>query len=375
MASPESVHDLKWMSFFSESNENNIHLITEKNSKKPISEKTINLLLEKHIYFSGEITPYSLLKPLSLLKSVRFIRKTCKEQNIDIVHAMFATPYAMWAYFSGRRFIITTRGSDVMKVLPDLKNSPNNKKYLLLLYFLFKKAFLKATVITSTSEGQVRKIKKLFGRNDVKIIRTGVDVESISDHLDKNNLPLPLQNLNYINSPRWIAPLYNSLTQARAILLLDDSIINNYTFVFFYRLETSDAYLKEFEAILQSKKQIKYIVLNNLPQRLSLACIKFASLNIMIPERDGTPNSALEAMAAKCPLIVGNFEYDEDLFTDTCIRLKENTAEALSDAITKALKDYPVHYIKNAFNKVSEFGNRPVEMDKIKVLYEKIINN
>jgi hypothetical protein len=373
MASPESVHDIKWMSFFSEDIHNKVYLITEKCGQRPLSEDIEKMLSEKNITLSGAITPYSLLKPIKLIRSVRFVRRICKEQNIDIVHAFFATPYAMWAYFTGKKYIITTRGSDVLHVLPGLKKQGLNKLYLLILYGIFKKAFKKATFITSTSYVQVEKIKQLFKLTNTEVIRTGVDVDIIDLKIDKSFLPLPLQQAAYINSPRWIGPLYNSKDQALAVLMLDEAIIEKYIFVFYTNINTTAVYLNKFEKILQRNKRIKYLIFSELPQQNILACIKFASLNIMIPDRDGTPNSALEAMAARSPLIMGNFAYDEDLFKDTCIRLKENTAEALSASIINTLNNYPAGLLENAFKRVSEYGNRPVEMNKVKMLYEKMM--
>jgi len=374
LGSPESVHDLKWISYFSANAENHVFLLTEDLSLKNLSSDISSFLKENNITLLGAIKPYSLLKPFSFIKSALKLRKICKKNSIDIVHALNATPFAMWAYFTGKKYIITTRGSDVLNVLPGLRNPEIRKFYLLILYLIFKKAFKNATVITSTSCQQVAKIQEMFNLAKVEVVRTGVDVDSISREIDKTNLPLQLQNCDYINSPRWIGALYNSKIQAQAILMLDDSIHKKYTFVFYTNLRTQTNYLREFEEILQTNEQIKYIIFNKLPQQNALPCIKFAALNIMIPERDGTPNSALEAMASRCPLIVGNFAYDEDLFTETCIRLHEHTPEALARMITEVLTNYPASLIENAFNRVSEFGNRPIEMNKINILYKKIIN-
>lgn len=374
LGTPESIHDLKWISFFSHNAENKVFLLTEDTLIQKRSSRISTFLNENHILLLGTIKPYSILKPLSVLRSIKKLRKICKEKNIDIVHALNAAPYAMWAYFTKTKYIITSRGTDVMETIPGLRQSGNKKLHLKILYIIFKRSFKKATFITSTSYKQVAKIKEMICLANVELVRTGVEVDIISKEIDKTNLPPQLQNCEYINSPRWIYGLYNSKTQARAILLLDDWILKKYTFVFYTKRDTPTDYLIEFEELLKKNIRIKYLIFEHLPQVNSLACIKFAALNIMIPDRDGTPNSALESMAARCPLIVGDFAYDDDLFTGTCMRLKENTPEALAESITKALTDYPAFYLEKAFQKVSEFGNRPLEMNKIKVLYKKMIN-
>jgi hypothetical protein len=90
----------------------------------------------------------------------------------------------------------------------------------------------------------------------------------------------------------------------------------------------------------------------------------------MTPKTDGTPNSALEAMAAKCPLILGSFKYDEDLFSDSfCHRLSSDSAKELTILIRESLNSYPKGIIDAAIENVSKFGNRPVEMGRIQNLY------
>jgi glycosyltransferase involved in cell wall biosynthesis len=98
--------------------------------------------------------------------------------------------------------------------------------------------------------------------------------------------------------------------------------------------------------------------------------LKKASLCIMTPLSDGTPNSALEAMSAKCPLIVSNLNYDLDLFGDSCFKLKTFDQEELTNLVERALMDYPSLLIDNAFKNVSLHGNREIEMGKLDTFYK-----
>jgi glycosyltransferase involved in cell wall biosynthesis len=327
---------------------------------------------QNNINTAGFFSPFSFSRPGNTKKTVRFLKEVCKQFNINIVHALFATPNAMWAYYSGLPYIITTRGSDILHVIPQLKNPPLSLFYTRLLYNTYRRAFQNASYITSTSVEQKRKIETLFGIHNVELVRTGIDTEIISALNDKTLLPETLRGKKYIISPRWINPLYNTLTQAEAIAMLDRKILEEYIFVFFRNYSTSMEYQAQLEKTLKNSAGIQYLILDSLPQKEMLTCTRFASLSIMIPDRDGTPNAALEAMAARCPLILGNFNYDSDLFTNNCVRLKENTAGALAAAISKALTSYPDVFIENALKIVQQSGNRTREMEKIFTLYNNL---
>jgi glycosyltransferase involved in cell wall biosynthesis len=100
---------------------------------------------------------------------------------------------------------------------------------------------------------------------------------------------------------------------------------------------------------------------------------KYAALTFMVPHSDGTPNSALEAMAAECPLILRDLEaYDKELFDGTCIKLKEATPQCFADTIFDCLNHYPEELKEVALQKVKKFGNRTIEMDKLYSCYKKI---
>ena len=100
--------------------------------------------------------------------------------------------------------------------------------------------------------------------------------------------------------------------------------------------------------------------------------LKKASICIMTPISDGTPNSALEAMAAKCPLIISNLNYDIDLFHNTCIKLNSFEVTELKNKIETALLSYDQDLLNNAFKQVSIHGNRKIEMAKLEQIYQMV---
>jgi glycosyltransferase involved in cell wall biosynthesis len=95
-----------------------------------------------------------------------------------------------------------------------------------------------------------------------------------------------------------------------------------------------------------------------------------ASLCLMTPISDGTPNSALEAMSAKCPIIMSNLNYDSDLFEGTCLKLKTFDSAELQNLIQFALDDYPVSLLEKGYEKVNSLGNRNIEMKKLEDFYQ-----
>ena len=92
----------------------------------------------------------------------------------------------------------------------------------------------------------------------------------------------------------------------------------------------------------------------------------------MTPISDGTPNSALEAMAAKCPLVISNLNYDKDLFENTCVKLKSFDVEELVEVIEASLIHYDLALLERAYQQVLTQGNRTVEMEKMVHVYNSI---
>jgi glycosyltransferase involved in cell wall biosynthesis len=261
-------------------------------------------------------------------------------------------------------------------VIPELKAEQGAKKlYFKYLLFCFKKAFKQAQYCTGTSQPQVQSMKKTFSLPEPILIRTGVDVKKIIGSDYKLFLPNQLHDIKYVISPRFMSPIYRIDMQLDAIEKLSDQTIKDFTFVFIRGIQYDKAYyavqLERLED-LKIEKGIKSIVLEYLTQDEIVAVLKYAHLCVMTPQSDGTPNSALEAMAARCPLILPNLPYDEDLFMGTCIMLNENTAESLAIAMEKAIYEYPESLIIHASKQVLANGDRTNEMQKLAELYDSI---
>lgn len=377
ICTPNSIHDIKWMSFFAEQKDKyRVYAIYESNDffnneyKRNLSNNNIDLI--------AKISPFSINNPFMTIKSVLVIRKLIKKYNIGIFHALFITPHAIWANFIKCPYVLTSRGTDILKTLPSLNNYKGFQGvYFKQLFVLFKRAINNANYITSTSGMQIESFRSLFKIKNIELIRTGVDVALISESTFYEEVPSELRDKPLVFSPRFIAPQYNIEYQIEAISLMDKSIIDKYYFIFIEGKNGDEVYIQKIKSSLDLLKKtigLKYQIYNYLEQKSMWGIYHLSDICIMTPISDGTPNSALEAMAARCPVIVSDLHYDDELFDNTCMKTNLSNPQDLSDKINEILKQKPIIMIVNAFGAVEKFGNRQIEMSKLAQVYNKLLN-
>ena len=372
---PESIHDIKWASFFSQQKEKYVVYMVEENlslDENEAFQKKKEKLASYNIILLPPIYSFSLVRPWQTLESINRLKKYIKNYQIDIFHVLFATPHSFWLNFISIPIIITTRGSDILLTIPALlKSSGLRKWHDNILFQLLKKAFNKASYIVGTSQKQLDKTKDLMGYDRLHLIRTGIDVERIASLNVEKHLPRELQNKKYIFCPRYLQPIYQNELIISAFATLPNEIKNEYTLVFIDKSGNEKKYKSSIIEMLELH-QLDYVIYPLLSQLEVWSVYHNATVTIMTPKSDGTPNSALEAMAAKCPLILGNLAYDKDLFGGTCLQMKSDHEEDLAELILKAIENYPSEVLTKAFEKVNELGNRIIEMHKLEQLYLEI---
>lgn len=375
IANGNSIHDLKWISYFSEQPEKySCYLLCD--TLCELSEETKIAIESSSIQLVKQINPISIKSPVKTWKAIRQYKRLVKDIEPDVIHVLFATPNALWLNFSKNPGVITMRGSDILLVIPALLNQVGIKSsYFAFLFRQFKKAFLKASVVTGTSYPQIEKATELFNGANLTLVRTGVEVEKI-DQIDQNELiPDFLREKEFVFSPRFMAPIYNIEFQLDAISKLDQKFIERFTFVFIRGKQFDEEYYQvQLKRLNQLKVDIhlSYHVIDYLDQQSMWMFLKKASLCLMTPISDGTPNSALEAMAAKCPLVISNLNYDKDLFENTCVKLKSFYVEELVEVLEFSLTHYDKALIERAYQQVLAHGNRSVEMEKMVQVYNRI---
>ena len=377
VCNPTGIHDHKWILFFSKRSDIRQFVIWEDTFGLPEDTSQHKIFTDNGITVLPSYPSFSLKKLLATFSTIKYLNRLIKEHSIDVVHILFTTPHSLYAPFLHAPSILTTRGSDILKVIPGLRAAKGINGWRdKILFYLFRRAFQKAAYVTTTSQKQLDWVEQLFGIGDrCRLVRTGVDVESIAQLDAKTHLPASLAGVKFIFSPRWMFPQYNVETQIAAIRLLSKEVLKEYTFVFVHGkdifMEPDDYFFKMQEEIKKTER-LNYLIFDRLTQKETWACFKEASLTIMVPHTDGTPNSALEAMSARCKLIMGDADYDGLLFDGTCIRVNTTDAAQLAREMEKALVAYPQQLLEIAFARVSQHGNRAIEMNKVLELYKSI---
>jgi hypothetical protein len=375
IADGNSFHDVKWIKYFSKQTENyKCYILSE--SSSIISESSRDILKQHQIEILAPLDPISISKPLKTIKSIIKFKLLIKEINPNIIHVLFATPNALWVNFTNKPCIISTRGSDILNVIPNLlKTNGIRGFYDRFLFRKFKIAFSKAQYVTGTSYKQIEKLKQDMGVRNPVLVRTGVEINKINLLEKEDLLELSIRNTPTILSPRFMNPIYNIDLQVDTIDLLSKVIIDKYTFIFIKGRTCENKYyqkIKEKLEVLEKNRNLKYKIYDFVDQETLWMLLKKTSLCIMTPISDGTPNSALEAMAARKPLIIPALEYDKDLFEKSCFQLSSFSKLELKSKIEQALESYPLEMIELGYKKVTEFGDNATEMSKIEVFYQSI---
>ncbi|MFT4545119.1 MAG: glycosyltransferase involved in cell wall biosynthesis [Bacteroidia bacterium] len=368
---PSSVHDIKWVSFFSTRPEFNAFFLVQKHEMHLITAERKAQFKALNITVEGPIHSYSLWRFWENKSSMNKINEVIKSRKIDVVHTLFATPFALWTKNLKVPSVITTRGSDVHVVLKNLgQGSLLQRIHGNILLNRFKAAFENAGAITCTSQGQLDRINQLFQTQlNAEIIRTGVNV----DEINRLNPSIPREQKpnekKVIFLPRYIQPIYQTELQIEALSALPKAQKEKLKLVLIKGKRTDKAYLKLINKKLENLG-FEHQIIDSLTQHEMWSMFKHSALAIMTPKTDGTPNSALEAMAAKCPLVLGSFKYDEDLFSEQfCHRMNTESVKELTQLMTSALDNYSNDKLELAFENVAKNGNRQLEMGRIDKLY------
>ncbi len=368
---PSSVHDIKWVSFFSTQPNFEVYFLVQSHEMNLMTSERKKQFEELQITVEGPIKSYSLWRFWENSDSLAKINEVIQKRKIDVIHPLFATPFSLWTKTLSIPSIITTRGSDVHVVLAGLgKGSLLHQIHGKLLLNRFKSAFENAAAITCTSQGQLERINSIFETNLTgEIIRTGVNVDDINSVKPELKLPSIFNGKKIVFLPRYIQPIYRTELQLKALMEISDDIRPQLALVLIKGKRTTESYLHKIEDLLK-KLGIPFHIFESLTQHEMWSMFKLSSLSIMTPKTDGTPNSALEAMAARCPLILGSFKYDEDLFSENfCQRMKTDSVSELTQLIQDSTENYPKEKLNSAFENVSKFGNRQIEMGRIEQLY------
>lgn len=372
VCTPFDFHDRKWMVYFAGKPGYKLFATWENIFNPQVRPYDIEQFDNAGITRLETFDSYSLKRPHVTRRSIKTLNRIISENNIDLVHFLFATPHALWGPYINVPYIVTARGSDVLIVIPGLEKSKGIRSIAKrFLFRVFKKSFNNAFAITGTSTAQIKSINNVLKpAASVHLIRTGVDVERIANLDVEANLPEELKGKEFVFSPRYLSPIYNVETQIAAIKQLPKELLDKYLFVF---IKGGEPYCSQRIAELKEIPHLNFTVYDRLTQEQMFACYRAAKLTFMVPHSDGTPNTALEAMSARCPLIIPNLDrYDAEIFKGSCCMLEENTPKQLAKAIKSSLENYPAGLLEEGYKRALTLGNRMVEMEKLRKVYEEL---
>ncbi len=366
-----SVHDFKWVSYFSVQKKYTVFFVTESENYDLLQPERKALLEDANIIVLPPIFNFSLFNLFKTFKSIALLRKYIRNYNIYIFHVLFGSPQAIWLNFLSKKTkkVITTRGSDVLVLLRSVCESSGIKNKIL--KRLLISGFKKADYIASTSDVQISFLQSIGVKSSKnQLIKTGVDVKKI---IEQN----PIEKVNtkkekFVFSARYISEVYNMEYQIEAIRVLPKNILKDFSFLFVKKPGDDSKYFQGIIAELEAIPDLQFDVCENLTQPQMWATLKSSQLTYMVPKSDGTPNTALECMAMKTPLIMGDLDYNYELFDGVSLVADLSQSRSLTDQIIIGLTNYPQKCLELAFSKVAKFGSRETEMSKLERIYESL---
>lgn len=369
-------HNQKWIRLLA--NEHTLILFTLVNN--PIRDKEFEVETGIKIY-NVLPTVFSVKNFFYKSKTEKTIENILTENSIEIIHSIYSIPYSLWAgLVEKNNHIITTYGSDVLidyNITWKNPRSLKQKMTFLILKNKFHSVFQKAIYITSTSAGQQNVIRQfIFDKTKLLITRTGVDCEKFPAQITKVKKQ---GNEIVILSNRAMRPLYNIHVIIDAFHLLQKENPQKQLKLVLLNYNTDDFYFNSIKKQIEEYKLANSIeILNDLAFEELVQQYKNCDMVVMIPKSDGTPVSGVEALLSQKPLIMGNLNYDKDLFNNDTVWKIENTdslhlCKKITELINTSAND-----LKNKTDKgyqiAQEKANLKIEIGKISDLYMKIAN-
>lgn len=368
------AHNIKWINHLAQNSKHNFIVFTFKN--------------EDYSYIDEKVKVYDVVEHIPNLnfkknKTQKYIiSEILDRHNIHLLHFLWGVGICMWGPYLNRKYIITTRGSDVLQrvnfdYIPKINLKSliyRNGRNLVFKKHLLKRTYLNAEILTSTSFKQKNTIEKFLKKKlPIQIIRTGVNIKQFKPIENRSD-----NEKTIIFSPRSMTPLYNQKTIIEAFEKFSKKCPNSHLRMINNRPDTEYS-LQIRDYIVKRNLKNKITLLPELTNEEMNLEYNNADLVVMIPQTDGTPVSALESMLCGTPTLLGAYDYDDDLFNEDYIfQLKKNTAEDLYEKMI-LIKSLPMESLSQKCSRaqihIKQKSNRSIEMGKIINLYDSISND
>ena len=365
-ADPHSIHDIKWINYFSDHLGHQTYILPRRGQ---VIERKISTYGTKAVQLDP-IIDFSIVRFYRTLLTATRIKATIKKYKIDMVHILYSEPNVLWCLFQfifGVPMIVSTRGTDVLQTIPKVFQRKS------LINFLaapaYRKAFLKADWVTCTSSKQIKSVITFSGRTShISIVRTGVDLSLIENSLfeKKSTIEGP-----FVLFPRLIQPVYNHEFGLQAIAGLSEDLKKKYKMVFLGKNSGNLQYQNLLEQMMRATKGVDFVFLEKQNAGSLINLYRNATVVVMTPLSDGSPVSAMEAIVCGTPVILGPIDYDQELFSESVIKLTtwnvQELIDRLTDLLTEKIKFSPVS------SSVREKMDRMYNMSRLNKIYKQIL--
>lgn len=357
-------HDIKWMDFFVNRSDR-IFLICREEFKNKIDQ---SIFASKGIKIVGFIHDFSVIRPLKTTKSLLIILSAIKKYKIDVFHILYAEPNALWALFKNLfkcRTGLTTRGTDILVTIAHYGYFKKIQDYYV--YPLYRVALRNFDFITCTSNSQKEKIIQITNSKVTPlIIRTGVNFTSIMKTSSNKSVSI---DGKYILFPRTMKPLYNHEFAIKSLKYLNERIKSSYTFVFLDKDSEDSRYVSTIQKLINQYLDLNILFLDRQGEKSFCYLLKKASLIVITAKSDGSPVTAMEAMALGIPVILPPLDYDNDIFGDWIFKFDTWKETELASTIAKVLDGTFDSKIKMAKEIIFKYADKEKEMKKLLKLY------
>lgn len=333
-------------------------------------------ILSPNVKILSSIKDPSTIRPwINLIEAIK-IRSFIALYKIDILHILYAEPNSLWVNWKWvfrRPVVITTHGTDILKTIPAFFS----RKSLLdrVITWQYRKALSHADHIICTSTSQVESMNRIGIGRSATVARTGISIGLIESSTKDVAKELGIR-APFVLMPRNMRPLYNHEFTLEAISILSAHIREEFTFVFL-NADTHDRWY--FEKIREKASciQANVMFIESLAHRDLISLVKQSSLIVMNPHSDGSPVSAMEAIACEVPVILPPLAYDKDVFGEV-FTFDTWHVEALRDLIQKILamdNDIRSNRIRCLKDRIFRHGNMEIEMMKVYGIYNELLND
>jgi len=305
----------------------------------------------------------NLKNPLNLISTALKIRKLVKKIKPNLINAHYITQYGLFAALTGKPFICSIWGSDILVTPKKSKIIKAMTKYVL----------KKADYITCDADHLIKAISDLgINRDKIKLIYYGVDPNKFKLYqIAKKRKTYPV-----VISIRNLEPIYNLETVIRAAQLVIRKIPN---VKFVIGGDGSQrSYLENLSRELNCSQNIQFVgrIRNDLLPKYFSSADVYVSTSL---SDGGLAASTAEAMACQLPVVTTEFGDNNKWIKNNkngfLVPLKNH--KAFATKIIKLLKNKSLRRRMGKLNRkiIEHRLNIHTEMKKLDDLYKQVIRD